>query len=371
MIDSLVGNDYSLFLCNELTKQNVKVSLVMTEDRCVSFQTNFDIIKIMPSKNQDKSRVKKTLIFPVYLFKLIKSMFKYDYRIIHYQFFRLKSIETFFYIFLKLLGVKLVYTAHEVLPVEKSNKEIYFDKLIYKFSDALIVHSKRNMNDLSVNYKIALEKIYVTPHGSFDFYEGNSRINIESARKELGIDNSKKVMLFFGAIKKYKGVDTLLTALRDYSGNDLVLIIAGEIESEEIETDLLARINEIPPNVRIIAKFEFIENSRIPVYFTASDLVILPYKKLTHSGVLHLAYSFSKPVIATKVGDFEENVENLKSGLLVNPNDNIELLNAIKKMTSGELDLKSMGEYAKKLNEEKYSWEKSAGSLIEVYKCLL
>lgn len=128
-------------------------------------------------------------------------MFKYDYRIIHYQFFRLKSIETFFYIFLKLLGVKLVYTAHEVLPVEKSNKEIYFDKLIYKFSDALIVHSKRNMNDLSVNYKIALEKIYVTPHGSFDFYEGNSRINIESARKELGIDNSKKVMLFLELLK--------------------------------------------------------------------------------------------------------------------------------------------------------------------------
>lgn len=349
MIDSLVGNDYSLFLCNELAKQKVDVSLVMTVDRKISFETFFNVIKIMPSKNPDISRFKKTLIFPLYFFKLIKLIYRQNFRIVHYQFFRLKTIESFFYILLKFFRVKLIHTVHEVLPIEKGNNEIYFDKLIYKFSDALIVHSKRNMNDLSINYKIAHDKLYVTPHGSFNFYEGTSKLSIESARKELKIDINKKVILFFGAIKKYKGVDSLLNALQNYTENDLTLIIAGEIESKEIETDLLERIKKVPLNVTIITIFEFIEHSKIPIYFTASDIIILPYKKLTHSGVLHLAYSFSKPVIATKVGDFEESIENFKSGLLVNPNDDLELLNAIKKMTSGELDLKSMGDYAKNL----------------------
>ena len=371
MIDSLITNDYSLFLCNELANQGVDISLVITEDRDISITTSFNLFRLMPSKNQSKSKLLKVLIFPIYLLKVLVLIFKEKFTIVHYQFFRLKSIESLFCIFLKKLNIRIIHTAHEVLLPGENKLEIFFNKLIYKYSDALLVHSKVNKAAICNSYKVDPKKIFVVPHGSFNFYDKSSEITSEKARVELGISQNKIVLLYFGFIKPYKGLDILLTCFEEWKENNLTLIIAGDVESNQLKDELLLRLKRVPKNLSILTDLNFIEPSKIPIYFNAADMVVLPYKKITHSGVLHLAYSFAKPVLATKVGDFEESIDNFKSGLLVNPDDISDLSKALKKITSGELDLKSMGEYAKKINDERYSWENSANGLIEIYKSLV
>ena len=257
-----------------------------------------------------------------------------------------------------------------LLP-DENKMEIIFNKLIYKYSDALVVHSKVNKETICRIYKVDPKKIFVVPHGSFNFYDKSTEITSEKARVELGISQNKIVLLYFGFIKPYKGLDILLTCFEEWKENNLTLIIAGDVESNQLKDELLLRLKRVPKNLSILTDLNFIEPSKIPIYFNAADMVVLPYKKITHSGVLHLAYSFAKPVLATKVGDFEESIDNFKSGLLVNPDDISDLSKALKKITSGELDLKSMGEYAKKINDERYSWENSANGLIEIYKSLV
>ncbi len=367
MIDSLVGSDYSLFLCDELIDQGVDVSLVMTEDRNIGVESKVKIFRLMPSKSLHKSKVKKAFYFPKYLLRIVKLINKGKYDIIHYQFFRLKSIECIFFFVLKFLNIKIFHTAHEVLPTNNYKLESIYDKIIYKLSDVLLVHSERNKNDLIKYYRVAPEKVFVIPMGGARFYKEEEEINTETARERLKIDLSKKVILFFGAIKLYKGLDVLLRAINHYDKNDLVLIIAGAFDSKELEAEIISAIKNVNKNVQIITKFGYVKPSEIPIIFSASDIVVLPYKRITHSGVVHLAYSFAKPVLATKVGDFEDTIKHHKTGILIEPNDDRELLDAIIQITSGSLDLKLMGKYAKELNDREYSWAVCAGRLKERY----
>lgn len=370
MIDSLIGNDYSIFLCNELVKQGIDVSLLLTEDRVINVKTNFNILRIMPSKDSKKSKIKKIIAFPVYMIKIIKLIFKNNYKIVHYQFFRYKSIETFFYVLLKLFPVKLFHTAHDVILVNEKKINMFYNKVIYKFSDAIIVHSEKNKQQLSDLYKICNKKIFVTPHGSFDYYRGSTTIDSNFYKTKFAVTKNQLVLLFFGFIKEYKGLDLLLEAMHNIKNLNLALIIAGRFESIEIKNNIMKQIKNLPPNITIIKDFDFIDEEKIPIYFTIADIVVLPYKRISHSGVLHLAYSFSKPVLATNVGDFDESVENFKSGLLVEPNvDSIQT--AIERIVSDDLDLRSMGLYANKLNSSKYSWTASAIKLKSAYEVIL
>ena len=368
MIDALIGNDYSLFLCRELINQGVDVSLIMTEDRKISIDTNFSIIKIMPSKDSKKNKIFKIISFPIYLLKIVSLIFRENYTIVHYQFFRSKSLESLFFVLLKLLPVKTFFTAHDVVLVNEKKINIRFNSIVFRFANAIIVHSEKNKKALADNYKISDKKIFVTPHGSFDFYKGIQNIGVRTEKIGLSIKSAQPVMLYFGFIKEYKGLDLLLEALKQIKDTNITLIIAGEFENITLKNKIIACIKGLPPNISIIEKFSFIPHNDIPVYFSVSDIVVLPYKRISHSGVLHLAYSFSKPVLATNVGDFDESIENGRSGILVEKDNLSGMIDAIQKISRGVYDLKRMGVYAQELNANKYSWEVSAKKLKEVYE---
>ncbi|MBM3326927.1 MAG: glycosyltransferase, partial [Calditrichaeota bacterium] len=147
------------------------------------------------------------------------------------------------------------------------------------------------------------------------------------ARQRLGLDEDSKIILYFGLIRPYKGVDVLIEALLKLKMDvNLKALIVGEIYKgcESIRE----RLKQLPAD-RVLLIDKFVPDNEVAVYFRAADLVVLPYKSATQSGVIPIAYRCRRPVVATRVGGLPEAVEDGLSGWLVPPNNADELARAI------------------------------------------
>lgn len=372
LVDSLIGNDYSICLCSALSKIKCDVSMVTTEDRETDLIPNFQIMRWAPSKKKGTLKINKTFNYLKYLYKIVHFALRAKPDIIHFQFFRKDIPESLFYSILNRLKITLVYTAHNVLPHERRKADFFFKLLVLKSSRAIIVHSRSLKKMLTYKFKINPNKIAIIPHGNFDIYLPKEKLSQAISRKKLGLFVNDNVMLFFGNIREYKGLDLLLQAFRIASKHDeyLKLVIAGSPYSKKLENYYQELIAMMKLDDRILFHSKFIPNSKISLYFEASDLVMLPYKNIYHSGIMHLAFSFGKPVIATRVGDFEEIIEWGKNGFLVNKGDYIGMAKIITDAFQDKNKLKEMGELARILNKEKYSWVNIAEMTNKLYeKC--
>lgn len=372
MIDSLIGNDYTLCLCSSLSRFGADITLIVPENKEIRFPVNFVVKRIAPTKDNRYSKKKKLLKFIQYFLILLKLIIKGKNVIVHYQFFRNK-IETLFYILLKLLGANLIHTAHNVLPHETSKIDYILYFLIYKSSNMIIAHSNYIKNELSKKFKIKVNKIIIIPHGNFDIYLPPKGIDKNLARKYFGLSNEDDVILFFGYIRENKGLDLLLDAFEIVAESNprLKLIIAGSVQSNKLRKNYEQKISIMKSRDRIVKDFNFITFNDVAQYFLAADIVALPYKNIYHSGVVHLAYSFGRPIIATRVGDFEEMTENGQSGYLTPENETTSFARTIIVAFSNKSKLLKMGQYAKKLSQSKYSWNEIAHHTGKLYENII
>lgn len=373
MLDSLVGNDYSLCLCDGLTKAGIAVTLAVPKDKETNTVYDFKVLKWSPSKSGDLSRLAKGKDYLVYLVRVFGAIKKSNVEIVHFQFFRRKYIDTLFSLVLKLSGVKLVYTAHNVLPHENNYSDRVLNALVLRIMDSIIVHSEYIKNKVLNVFSISSEKVHVVPHGNFDIYLSGSPISKHEARTQLGINDHDNVVLFFGYIREYKGLDLALEAFDKacIERQDLKLVIAGAPHNDEIRKKYLDLIEKMNFKERVVYEFDFIAFENVAKYFTASDLVLLPYRKIDHSGIIHLAYSFGRPVIATQVGDFAEVIADGKSGYLVNRDDPDDMARAIVAAFSTKNWLAESGAHAKWMSENQFSWESIGAETRKVYEELL
>lgn len=372
MVDSLVGNDYSTCLCGSLQKNGVDVRMIVPENREFLGKEKFEIVYLSPSKDKDQGKIKKVYGFIKYLFLLYNYIKRFQCDLVHYQFFRRNS-EMLFFKFLKLRGVKLILTAHNVVPHERASSDYFLKSLVYKNADAIIVHSNYIQEKLSRTFSIEKNKINIIPHGNFDIYLPEKEISVPDARSKFEFSLDDNVLLYFGFIRPYKGLDILLNAFEIAAERDpkLKLLIAGSVEGGVMKESLIQSISKSNFNNRIVHKIEYIANEEIVNYFKASDIVVLPYKNIDHSGIIHLAYSFGRPVITTNVGDFGEVVEEGKSGFILNTNTVDELADTISRIfKKDKIRLLEMGSYAKELSITKYSWDSIAKTTKKLYSSI-
>ena len=369
LVDSLIGNDYTLCLASSLQNEGLDVIFIVPANRKFNKANNFIIKRWSPSKDRKDSKLLKLFKYFEYLFKLFIFIINNKDTAVHFQFFRFR-FDILFFILLRFFNVKLVHTAHDVLPHEKRKIDYLLNYFLYRASRKIIVHSSYIKSKLSSIFNINKEKIEIVPHGNFDIYQSNSPLSNEEAKKELNLSAADKVILFFGFIKEYKGLDIFLDAysLVHQKNPEIKFIIAGAIESKSLAQLYKNKISTFQRDGSLITNFNYIPSDKVATYFTAADFVVLPYKDIDHSGIVHLAYSFEIPIIATNVGDFAETIEEGKSGYLVKKNDPDALANAII-YASNNIELKlNMKNYIKELNKNKYSWDEIARKTIEIYK---
>ena len=230
--------------------------------------------------------------------------------------FMAPALGTILRIIKKNKHTKIICVADNIIPHEKRKGDKPFTKYFLKGCDAFIIMSEKVLQDLRLFEK---EKPAVLiPHPLYDNF-GES-IEKSEARKHLGLDKDEKIILFFGFIRKYKGLDLLLHAMKDerIKKENIKLLIAGEFyENEKLYLELIKH-NDLQNSV--ILKTNFITDSEVKYYLCVADCIVQPYRSATQSGVTPLAYHFERPMIVTNVGGLPSLVPHNKSGLVCEPN---------------------------------------------------
>ncbi|MEO9020515.1 MAG: glycosyltransferase [Ginsengibacter sp.] len=254
---------------------------------------------------------------------------------------------------------KVICIADNILPHEKRPGDKIFTRYFLKPVDAFITMSEKVLTDLKQFTKN--KPIQLVPHPLYDNF--GEIISKEEARNKLGISTEDKVVLFFGFIRKYKGLDILLhafTILNEESKiKNLKLLIAGEFYEDEKNYEQL--LNNPIINNSLILHTHFISDSEVKYYLCAADCVVQPYRSATQSGVTPLAYHFEKPMIVTNVGGLPSLVPDKRAGLIAEPNAE----NIAEKIT----EYFELGEefFLLGLREEKkkYSWENMVKAIVK------
>ena len=267
-----------------------------------------------------------SLRFTCVLFKTVLLLALNGTRVVHFQWLKDRRADLRFMQLLRFLGFKIVYTVHDVLPHDQytvENRNFY--ERVYRYPDKLIVHCESNRKELLELFTVDPAKICVIPHGCQSECFDTGSTTTAAARRRLGIADDRRVVLFFGLIKRYKGLEYLLEAFHTIETrcDNALLLIAGKIapwdqESHHHHAALLAPYGACP-NIHI--RDEYIPRDEAADYFAAADLVVLPYTKASQSGVLLLAYAAGKAVVVTDTGGLPEVVQHGRTGFVVPPKD--------------------------------------------------
>jgi glycosyltransferase involved in cell wall biosynthesis len=227
----------------------------------------------------------------------------------------------------KLRGRPVVFTVHNVLSHDGSRVYQLVSNLLFKMSDHFIVHTDVNRRQLISRYGISGGDISVIPHGSLDF-QVRQDVDRMAVRADLGIAAHKKVILLFGTIRPYKGVDTAIKAFGTVIDAipDAVLLIAGKTWQSWKPYQLL--IDRLGIGEAVETCLDYVQSGDVYKYFESADLVVLPYERFdSQSGVGSTAVSFRKPMIVTDVGGLPDLVPDRR--WIVPPGSPDDLAHAI------------------------------------------
>lgn len=264
----------------------------------------------------------------------------------------------------KLRGKPVVFTIHNVLSQDGSYLYETASRLLFKLGDYFIVHTDNNRQQLATRYAISNKVVSVIPHGSLDFQVHN-QCDRNKLRTELGIASHQKVVLLFGAIRKYKGIITAIEAFPAVLQEvpDSLLLIAGKLWQKWEPYQL--RINELGIVNAVKTFLEYIPSGEVYRYFEAADLVILPYHHFdSQSGIGSAAVAFRKPLIVTEVGGLSDLVKN--QHYVVPPGNADILAQTIIECLSDQRRLADMAADAEKIAAE-ISWSSIAQKTMAIY----
>ncbi len=215
---------------------------------------------------------------------------------------------------------KVVCIADNIIPHEKRPGDKPFTQYFVKPVDAFITMSEKVLKDLPLFEPNKPAKF--VPHPLYDNF--GEAVSKPEAREKLSINSDERILLFFGFIRKYKGLDILLDAIKILKstnntavGKGVKLLIAGEFYEDRKAYD--EQIEKLDIKDSLILRTDFIADSEVKYYLCAADVVVQPYRTATQSGVTPLAYHFNKPMIVTNVGGLPSLVPDNKVGLIAEP----------------------------------------------------
>lgn len=277
--------------------------------------------------------------------------------------------------FYRLLGKRLVFTVHNVNVRKRDGNDTLVNRLTLRYQywlvDHLFAHTQRMADELRAEFGVPAAKVSVIPFG-INTTVPNTALTPADARSRLGIEPSDKVLLFFGNIARYKGLDALIEAMPSMLvlQPQARLVIAGRPKGEESYWEAVERrIGELELASRVTKRIEYVPDEQTEVFFKAADLLVLPYRHVFQSGVLFLGYNFGLPVVATDVGSLREEILEGQTGHVCATGDAGAIAAAVDRYFSGEL-FRNLAERRPAIHRyaaERYSWATVASVSKGVY----
>ena len=263
----------------------------------------------------------------------------------------------------RLLQTKVICVCHNVFPHERFPLDRFLTKRVLKKGNGFIVHSEQDASDLlSVCPGASFRQTVLPTYDAFRFAE----MGREEARSVLGIAEDARVLLFFGLVRKYKGLQYLLRAMPAIRNEmkDVKLLIVGDFGGDKDEYLSMIDQLEISSSVEIFDGY--MPDKEVQKFFAASDLVVLPYVSATQSAVVQIAYGLERPVLVTKVGGLPEVVSHGKTGYVVSPEDAEAIAEAVSDFYQNERAADF--ETNVRLEAEKYSWKRMRETIENLYQ---
>jgi glycosyltransferase involved in cell wall biosynthesis len=328
------GTGISLYNYNLLKalKKRFNVNIRVLTSRDYEFPGIKEFSSVVYLTNRFYSKYKKgflkklgTFFWVFYFYLKLFSRFFFSKEIIIFQ--RNFYFIDFIFNFIIRNNNKLVLIVHDVFPLNfviSKKIDTLFLKVSYKTYDRFVVHSEESKRELHEFFGIPLDRIYVIEHGIMMPHEINPN-ELKDFILKYQISKYKKVLLFFGVVRKNKGINVLMEAIKEINPNDYQLVIAGKGDEDITNyiNDFISK-NKLGDNIIFINRF--IKEQEIPLLFNIADVSVLPYTFFhSQSGVLAQSISYLIPVVVTDVGAMKEIVSKYNIGLIA-PAHNAKLL---------------------------------------------
>jgi len=370
---------YNVSLCDALAKAGSQVRYVTTQflydpeaPISTSFTTDYHYFRGLNHawllEYTRLRRLLRALSYPLDHWRLLRKLRQNPPDIVHIQWSRVPIIDQWLISRIQALGIPIVHTVHDVMPLFAGRRKDTALEHIYESVDGVVVHTKANRQSLLKTYPhIRPERIHIIP-----VLEAiTSALDIEddqaAARRRLGLPEDVPIVLFFGSIRQYKGLDTLVKAfpLAAAERSDFWLVVAGRPETSE-EADLLKQLEDQP---RTHVRGAFIPHDEVEAYHVAADVLVFPYHHIYQSGALITAMGFGRAVIVTEVGGMPETIDG--NGWIVPPDDPPALAEVILEAVSDRERLRQMGERSRQIIDENHTGAVVARQTIAMYEQIL
>src|SRR6266567_8332050 len=375
---------YALGMAAALTSAGISIDFIGSDDLSVpEVVTNrrVNFLNLRGDQRREATFLAKVRRVLMYYLRLIGYAATAKPKLFHilwnnkFQFFDC----TLLMLYYRLLGKKIVFTAHNVNAGKRDSNDSWLNrislKIQYRLSDHIFVHTNGMKRQMLSEFRIPESKVSIIPFGINNTVP-NTNLSSAEARRQLGISETDKALLFFGNIAPYKGLEYLIAAFEELLKRDRSyrLLVVGKPKGLESYWNQVRRTTANSGfGDRVIEKIEYIPDEETELYFKAADVLILPYVQVFQSGVLFLGYSFGLPAIAADVGNLAEEIIEGETGFVFRPQDSSDLAHKIDTYFGSELfrNLENRRAQIKAYANERYSWDKVAAITTTVYSRLL
>jgi glycosyltransferase involved in cell wall biosynthesis len=276
-----------------------------------------------------------------------------DADVLHYQWLPLEALDSL----LLPRARPRVFTLHNVRRRGPGRTTAAVTRKLARQMDALVVHSRDTAEQLRERFRVDAERIHQIPHGALDY--------LTRLAEPPGLPSADgPVVLWFGTVRTYKGVDTLLQAFRDVDGAELWIVGKPEISMEPLHD--LAHALSAP--VRFVERF--VPDAELAGYLRRADIVALPYRNIDQSGVLLSALAFGKPIVVSDIGGFSEVARDHAAARLVPPDDPSALAAAVNELLADDGARGELADAAARAAAGPYSWDRIGRQTLDLYESL-
>jgi len=353
---------YDLGLARALEAQGDEVTVFSAACFPADEETRGGIWRGFPDLRAQPNLMVKGLRYAAATWRMLEAVRRGRFDVVHWQHFNvLPPLETFTSWRLERMPAPLVITVHDIDTwdaVKVGSAGLL--RSTFDAADRLIVHHDANRPHLADRFDLSEERIRVVPHGSYDVFR-QADISREAARKLLGVPRDVRLVLFFGEIRAEKNLEGLIRVMvpvREQTP-DAYLLAAGKIRHVD-PADISAEIDRLDLREAVDFRPVYVDDTHVDAHFAAADVVALPYRDITQSGVVFQAMTAGVPVVATDTGALGHTVREAGCGLVVPSGDDAALAGALSTLLGDPERAAALGAAGREAAATTFSWDECA-----------